>query len=271
VTAEPAAALAESDALDLLSHGQIEIEGRLVDASNTTLRAEITLSGVTRRCVYKPVRGERPLWDFPDGTLAGREVSAFLVSQATGWGLVPPTILRDGPLGPGALQLWIDEPDDAESLIGFVPAYDVPAGWLAVANARDEDGDAYALAHADDPRLARLAVFDAVINNADRKGGHVLYPTGGAIHGVDHGVSFHVENKLRTVLWGWTGKSLITEATDVLSALASRLESDLGQTLEEHLTVSEVQHIRLRVRRLLRAGRFPKPPQDWPAIPWPPV
>ncbi|HEX5199260.1 MAG TPA: SCO1664 family protein [Actinoplanes sp.] len=263
--------MAESEALDLLANGRMEIEGRLVDASNTTLRAEITLSGVTRRCVYKPVRGERPLWDFPDGTLAGREVSAFLVSQATGWGLVPPTILRDGPLGPGALQLWIDEPEDAESLIGFVPAYDVPSGWLAVANARDEDGDAYALAHADDPRLARLAIFDAVINNADRKGGHVLYPAGGAIHGVDHGVSFHVENKLRTVLWGWTGKSLIAEATEVLSDLAARLESDLGETLEQHLTISEVQHIRLRIRRLLRGGRFPKPPQDWPAIPWPPV
>jgi len=271
VTTQPAAALAESDALALLTRGRIDIEGRLVDASNTTLRAEITLDGLTRRCVYKPVRGERPLWDFPDGTLAGREVSAFLVSQATGWDLVPPTILRDGPLGPGALQLWIDEPDDAESLIGFVPAYDVPPGWLAVANARDEDGDAYALAHADDPRLARLAVFDAVINNADRKGGHVLYPSTGSIHGVDHGVSFHVENKLRTVLWGWTGKSLAAESTEVLRGLCDRLDGVLGAALEEHLTVSEVQHIRLRAKRLLRAGRYPKPPQDWPAIPWPPV
>jgi uncharacterized repeat protein (TIGR03843 family) len=272
VTTEPAAALAESDALDLLSRGQIDIEGRLVAASNTTLRAEITLDGLTRRCVYKPVRGERPLWDFPDGTLAGREVSAYLVSQATGWDLVPPTILRDGPLGPGALQLWIDEPDEAQSLIGFVPAYDIPPGWLPVANARDDDGDAYALAHADDPRLARLAVFDAIINNADRKGGHVLYPATGAVHGVDHGVSFHVENKLRTVLWGWTGKSLIPEASeDVLPRLSTALSSALGETLEEHLTMSEVQHIRLRVKRLLRAGRFPKPPQDWPAIPWPPI
>jgi uncharacterized repeat protein (TIGR03843 family) len=271
VTAEPAAVLAEKDALDLLARGTIEIEGRLVDASNTTLRAEITLDGTTRRCVYKPVRGERPLWDFPDGTLAGREVSAFLVSQATGWDVVPPTILRDGPLGPGALQLWIDEPADAEALIGFVPAYDVPPGWLAVANARDDDGDAYALAHADDPRLARLAVFDSVINNADRKGGHVLYPATGTVHGVDHGVSFHVENKLRTVLWGWTGRSLLPEATEVLEELLERLDGALGEALEEHLTVSEVQHVRLRVRRLLRSRRFPKPPQDWPAIPWPPV
>jgi uncharacterized repeat protein (TIGR03843 family) len=271
VTSERTAALAENDALDLLRHGQIEIEGRLVDASNTTLRAEITLDGIVRRCVYKPVRGERPLWDFPDGTLAGREVSAFLVSQALTWEVVPPTILRDGPLGPGALQLWIDEPAEAESLIGFVPAYDVPPGWLPVANARDEDGDAFALAHADDPRLARLAVFDAVINNADRKGGHVLYPATGVIHGVDHGVSFHIENKLRTVLWGWTGRALPPEAGEGLSSLSACLDGSLGAALKEHLTPSEVQHIRLRVRRMLRGGRFPKPPQDWPAIPWPPI
>jgi uncharacterized repeat protein (TIGR03843 family) len=271
VTTEHAAALAEHDALELLRHGQIEIEGRLVDASNTTLRAEITLHGLTRRCVYKPVRGERPLWDFPDGTLAGREVSAYLVSQALGWDVVPPTILRDGPLGPGALQLWIDEPEDAESLIGFVPAFDVPPGWLPVANARDDQGDAFALAHADDPRLARLAVFDAIINNADRKGGHVLYPGTGAIHGVDHGVSFHVDNKLRTVLWGWTGRPLPAEAIQALPAFTACLGSSLAAALEGHLTNAEVQHIRLRVKRLLRVGRFPKPPQDWPAIPWPPI
>jgi uncharacterized repeat protein (TIGR03843 family) len=263
--------LAEADALELLSRGAIEIEGRLVDASNTTLRAEISLNGLTRRCVYKPVRGERPLWDFPDGTLAGREVSAYLVSRATGWDLVPPTILRDGPLGPGALQLWIDEPDDADGLIGFVPAYDVPTGWFPVAAARDDDGDAYALAHADDPRLARLAVFDAVINNADRKGGHVLYPASGGVHGVDHGVSFHVENKLRTVLWGWTGKELPPEAVDVLTGLIADLKGDLGEALDEHLTIAEVQHVGLRIKRLLRTARFPQPPTDWPAIPWPPI
>jgi uncharacterized repeat protein (TIGR03843 family) len=263
--------LAEADALELLTHGRMELEGRLVDASNTTLRAEITLDGLTRRCVYKPVQGERPLWDFPDGTLAGREVSAFLVSQATGWGLVPPTILRDGPLGVGACQLWIDEPDEAESLIGFVPAYDVPPGWFPVASARDYDGDAYALAHADDPRLARLAVLDTVINNADRKGGHVLYAPEGRIYGVDHGVTFHVENKLRTVLWGWTGKPIPPESAETLTTLGEQLDGSLGAALEEHLTISEVQHVRLRVRRLLRAGRFPKPPRDWPAVPWPPI
>ncbi|WP_433825348.1 SCO1664 family protein [Actinoplanes sp. CA-015351] len=271
MTAEPTAVLAEVDALELLGRGSIEIEGRLVDASNTTLRAEISLGNLTRRCVYKPVRGERPLWDFPDGTLAGREVSAYLVSRATGWDLVPPTILRDGPLGPGALQLWIDEPEDVDGLIGFVPAYDVPDGWFPVAAARDDDGDAYALAHADDPRLARLAIFDAVINNADRKGGHVLYPATGGVHGVDHGVSFHVENKLRTVLWGWTGKPLPDDGVAVLKHLLTDLTGPLGEALDEHLTISEVQHVTLRIKRLLRACKFPQPPQEWPAIPWPPI
>jgi uncharacterized repeat protein (TIGR03843 family) len=271
VTAEPASVLAEDDALELLTRGTMELEGRLVDASNTTLRAEIALDGLTRRCVYKPVRGERPLWDFPDGTLAGREVSAYLVSHATGWDLVPPTILREGPLGLGAVQLWIDEPEDAEALIGFVPTYDVPAGWLAVASARDYDGDAYALAHADDPRLSRLAVLDAVLNNADRKGGHVLYAPGGHIYGVDHGVCFHVDNKLRTVLWGWTGKPIPPASLQTLIELGAQLDGPLGETLERHLTISEVQHVRLRVRRLVRAARFPKPPRDWPAMPWPPI
>ena len=268
---DPTSVLAEDDALQLLALGEIELEGRLVDASNTTLRAVVALDGMIGRCVYKPVRGERPLWDFPDGTLAGREVSAYLVSQATGWGLVPPTILRDGPLGPGACQLWIDEPEEPEQLVGFVPAFEVPHGWFAVAAARDEDGDAYALAHADDTRLARLAGLDAVINNADRKGGHVLSGVGERVYGVDHGVCFHVEDKLRTVLWGWTGRPLPEEAVEVLGDLGVQLDGPLGESLEVHLTVSEVRHVRQRVRRLLRAPRFPTPPQDWPAMPWPPI
>jgi len=262
--------LPEDDAVALLTRGEMELEGRLVDASNTTLRAEITLDGLTRRCVYKPVRGERPLWDFPDGTLAGREVSAYLVSQATGWGLVPPTILRDGPLGVGACQLWIDEPEDASSLIGFVPAYDVPEGWLAVASARDEDGDAYALAHADDERLARLAVLDAVINNADRKGGHVLYAPDGRIYGVDHGVSFHVDDKLRTVLWGWAGERLDSASCEVLDRLLADLAGGpLRDRLSDLLAPEELARTAGRAERLRRRGRFPRPPDGWPAIPWP--
>lgn len=257
--------------LRLLREGALELEGRLVDASNTTLRAVLTLDGMTARCVYKPVRGERPLWDFPDGNLAGREVAAYLVSAATGWDLVPPTVLRDGPLGPGSCQLWIDGPVEPEPLVGFVPTDKLPSRWLAVAAARDEEGIPYALAHADDPRLARLAVLDAVINNADRKGGHVLVGPDGRIHGVDHGVSFHAEEKLRTVLWGWAGRELPADVAEVLATLAGAVAGELGGALAAHLTVSEVAAVASRIGRLRAAGRFPLPSRQWPATPWPPM
>jgi uncharacterized repeat protein (TIGR03843 family) len=268
---EPEHRLPETDALELLRAGTIELEGRLVEASNTTLRAYLRLDGVTARCVYKPVRGERPLWDFPDGTLAGREVSAYLLSRATGWGCVPPTVLRDGPLGPGACQLWIDEPEDGEALLGFVPADSVPDGWYGIMSARDGDGTPYVLAHADDPRLSQLAVFDVVANNADRKGGHILSTVDGHVYGVDHGVCFHVENKLRTVLWGWIGDPLPESALDVLSTIRSDLDGSLGEALSEHLTRAEVAQVGARVDRLLATRRFPAPGGGWPAVPWPPV
>jgi uncharacterized repeat protein (TIGR03843 family) len=260
-----------AEALDLLRRGDLEIEGRLVDASNTTVRAIITADSVTARCVYKPVRGERPLWDFPDGTLAGRERAAFLVAEATGWDLVPPTVLRDGPLGPGAVQLWLDEEDLQEPPLGFVPARQVPKDWHVIASARDEQGKAYRLAHADDPRLARLAVFDAVINNADRKGGHILATVDGRVRGVDHGVSFHIEPKLRTILWGWTGRPLPEEAGEVLAKLIADLIGDLGTQLAEHLSRTELVALSDRVEALRSTNLFPRPSEDWPAIPWPPL
>jgi uncharacterized repeat protein (TIGR03843 family) len=266
------ALLAEADALELLQHGEMELEGRLVDASNTTLRAVITLADVQAHCVYKPIRGERPLWDFPDGTLAGREVSAYLLSAATGWDCVPPTVLREsGPLGPGACQLWVDEPEDAEMLVGFVPARKVPHGWRRVMSAQDTDGKPYVLAHADDPRLWRLAVLDAIANNADRKGGHVLYAPGGHVYGCDHGVCFNVEEKLRTVLWGWVDDPLPSEALQVLERLREQLADGLGEALCEHLTNSEVRHVGHRIDRLLHTTTFPGPSPDWPAVPWPPI
>jgi uncharacterized repeat protein (TIGR03843 family) len=264
--------LPESDALELLHHGDLDIEGRLVDASNTTLRAVITYEGVEARCVYKPVRGERPLWDFPDGTLAGREVAAYLVGAATGWSPVPPTVLRDGPMGPGACQLWIDTVDDEQdAIVGFVPSAHVPFGWRRVAKAQDEDGRPYVLAHADDVRLARLAAFDVVINNADRKGAHILLTAEDAVYGVDHGVSFHLQNKLRTILWGWVGDALPDETLEVLAKVRADLDGDLGESLHEHLMISEVRRIRRRVDRLILAGIYPEPPTDWPAMPWPPI
>ncbi len=217
------------------------------------------------------MRGERPLWDFPDGTLAGREVAAFVVSEATGWGVVPPTVLRDGPLGEGACQLWIDEPESVSPLVGFVPADELPDGWLRVAAARDESGQPYLLAHADDDVLARMALFDVVVNNADRKGGHVLHTADGHLYGVDHGVCFHVDDKLRTVLWGWVGRPLRQPEQDVLADLREALAGGLGERLRELVSDDEVDATRERVGRLLADGVFPEPGTGWPAVPWPPL
>jgi uncharacterized repeat protein (TIGR03843 family) len=269
VTAHPDSA---TDAVELLIRGNLDIEGRLVDASNTTLRAVITYDGVEARCVYKPVRGERPLWDFPDGTLAGREVAAYVVSEATGWGIAPPTVLRDGPFGRGMCQLWIDEDrQTGDPLVDFVPAKRVPAGWRRIAAARDDSGRPYVLAHADDPRLARMALFDAVINNADRKGGHILPTSDGRVYGVDHGVCFHVEGKLRTVLWGWAEEPVPEEAPEALAKLRAGLDGGLGKDLAAHLRTREVAALCRRVEALIASRRFPAPPADWPALPWPPI
>jgi uncharacterized repeat protein (TIGR03843 family) len=231
------------EALRLLSDGALEIEGRLLDASNATLLCTATFDGVAASCVYKPVMGERPLWDFPDGTLAGREISAYLVSQATGWEVVPPTVLRDGPFGTGMCQLWVDV---------------------------DETVDLAALARSDHPDLRRMAVFDAVVNNADRKGGHLLPTPSGRVQGVDHGVCFASEDKLRTLLWQWRGHPLLPEAVEVLSRLRALLEGELGDALGQHLTGREVRATVARVDRLLTTGVHPQPSDDWPAIPWPP-
>jgi uncharacterized repeat protein (TIGR03843 family) len=263
--------LATQDALEILRHGNMALEGRLVDASNTTLRAFLTLAGVTVRCVYKPVRGERPLWDFPDGTLAGREVAAYLVSAATGWDVVPPTVLREGPYGVGACQIWVDEPDEVDPLVGFVPETDLPEGWLRIADAEGEDGIAYLLAHADDAGLARLALFDVIVNNADRKGGHVLLSGDGHLYGVDHGVCFHSDEKLRTVLWGWVGRPLPAEARAVLAGVRHDLDGGLGSNLAAVLTSAEISTTAERIDRLLATGVFPEPVRGWPAVPWPPL
>jgi uncharacterized repeat protein (TIGR03843 family) len=269
---QPAAVLPEADAIELLTAGDLDVEGRLVDASNITLRAVVSRADLQARCVYKPIRGERPLWDFPDGTLAGREYAAYLVSSATGWGVAPPTVLRDGPLGPGMCQLWIDEERQTEEpLVAFVPARRLPDGWRRVAQARDESGRPYALAHADDPRLARMALFDAVVNNADRKGGHVLSTVDGHVYGVDHGVCFHVQDKLRTVLWGWADTPLPGDAAEMLAKLRADLDGDLGAALAPHLTGAEREALVARVDRLADSRQFPPPPADWPALPWPPI
>ena len=266
--------LDDAGAVELLSRGTIDVQGRLVGASNVSLLAHITLDGVEELCVYKPVAGERPLWDFPEGTLAAREASAYVVSAATGWDVVPPTILREGPFGPGSVQLWIETVTDepGAGLVDVVPAGEVPRSWRRVLDAEGARGEPVSLAHADDPRLARMAVLDAVINNADRKGGHVLRDAGGSVWGVDHGVCFNVEPKLRTVLWGWAGRPLPQDALAVLRALATELDEGgtLARVLGALLAGDEVQATRRRVQRLLSTGRFPRPTDGWPTIPWPP-
>ena len=246
----PAVDLAPEVALPFLRDGELEIVGRLVQASNTTLLVTVTgevagRGAVTGGAVYKPIRGERPLWDFPTDTLAHREVAAHAVSEATGWQIVPPTVFRrDGPLGPGMLQLWVETRDDVEIL---------------------------ALLQGGDPRLRRIALFDAVVNNADRKGGHLLVRPDGLIQGVDHGVTFNLDPKLRTVIWNWRGRPIAPDELEVLAALRPLLAAGrtLAATLAEHLDPAEITKTRARLAALLRSRTFPHPRPDWPAVPWP--
>ena len=255
---------------ELLAEGELTVRGQIREASNAVLLCDVAYEGRTESCVYTPVAGERALWDFPDGTLAQREVAAYEVSESTGWGLVPTTVLRDGPYGEGMCQLWI-EPVPGAELLALVDAVEPGDGWKAVGFAEVGEGRTALLVHADDERLRRLAVLDAVINNADRKGGHLL-PTGdGRLYGIDHGVTFNAENKLRTLLWGWAGEKLTPEALDVLKELEEALDGALGPRLAELITAAELDATRARIADLLTTGRHPEPSGEWPAIPWPPV
>ncbi|MFG3204590.1 SCO1664 family protein [Streptomyces sp. NPDC048192] len=266
----PTGAAAGPAAAELLARGELTVRGRIREASNAALFCTIALDGREASCVYKPVAGERPLWDFPDGTLAAREVAAYEVSEATGWGLVPPTVLRDGPYGEGMCQLWIDVQAEAE-LLALVDAEEAEPGWKAIGLADVGEGRTALLVHADDERLRRLAVLDAVINNADRKGGHLLPTPDGRLYGIDHGVTFNVENKLRTLLWGWAGEPLTDEAVEVLKGLQGALDGPLGERLAALITPAEIDATRARVEALLTTGVHPEPGGEWPAIPWPPV
>lgn len=260
------------NAAELLARGELTVRGRIREASNAALYCTVSYDGQDAACIYKPVAGERPLWDFPDGTLAQREVAAYEVSEATGWGLVPPTVLREGPYGEGMCQLWVEVAPEAE-LLALVDGEEPGPGWKAVGFAEVGEGRTALLVHADDERLRRLAVLDAVINNADRKGGHLL-PTGeGRLYGIDHGVTFNAENKLRTLLWGWAGESLTQEAADVLEGLRKGLAEGgpLTARLEPLITGAEIDATRARVGALLASGTHPEPSGEWPAIPWPPV
>lgn len=262
------------DVIGLLRDGELTVDARLVAASNVTLLGEVTQADERLRCVYKPVAGERPLWDFPDGSLAGREVAAYELSEAAGWHVVPPTVLRrDGPFGPGMCQAWIDQ-TGADELVRVVDPAAVPGGWLPIMDALDAGGAPVVVVHADDPGLRRLALFDAVINNADRKGGHVLRGDSqlgesmAATVGVDHGVSFHTDHKLRTVLWGWAGEQLTPVEFVELSRLTVALAGPLGGRLNSLLTDAELQATVERVDVLRADGAMPSPRGRMP-VPWP--
>ena len=217
----------------LLQFGEIEVIGRLVQASNASLFCKLTLPDKECHAIYKPIAGERPLWDFPNGNLASREVATFKVSEALELNCVPLTLLREGPFGLGSFQLWINDVEE-------------------VGERYSERSDG----------LRKLALLDAVVNNTDRKIGHLLYK-GNQIYGCDHGVTFHEDFKLRTVLWQFAGLPFNEDEKLKLQ--------NFNCDLSEYLTKFEIEALEVRIANLLQEGRFPMPPTDWPAIPWPPV
>jgi uncharacterized repeat protein (TIGR03843 family) len=257
-----------SDLWTVLTSGEVVVEGRLWDSSNSALRVECTDGSTTVRAVYKPRRGERPLWDFPTGTLGCREVATSIVDAALGWQLVPVTVWRDeAPMGPGSIQVWVDS-DPAVPPVDVVESDEIPVGWHVVAEGEGGRGDHVCLVHEESAPLRRLALLDAVINNADRKGGHVLRSHSGDIRGIDHGLTFHVEPKMRTVLWGWAGVPI----DDACTADLIRVDRDwapVAEDLAPLLSRAEISALRDRVRHLARVREYPSPDGAWPALPWP--
>lgn len=248
-----------------LKTAQLRLLGRITTASNATFLGSIG----DVKVVYKPMAGESPLWDFPEGFLAHREVAAYLVSQALGWNIVPRTWLRDGPLGEGMVQLW-QETEAAQSAVELVAADRMPdSGWKRVLEGQDETGRMVALIHEDTPALRHMAVFDVIVNNADRKGDHILAMADGHRHGVDHGVTFHRDHKLRTVLWGWVGDALTAEEGDGIDRISEGLRGELGRDLAALLSAEEIESLAARCARLRLAGQFPAPHGEMPAVPWP--
>ena len=237
----------------------MEILGRMVNASNSTL----VVRDEDKQYIYKPISGERPLWDFPEGTLALRERAAYVLSELGGWHVVPKTVLREGPLGLGSFQDWIE----AEVVdVAVVKPHDVDSAWLEVLRGVDDAGKEVVLVHADKPQLRAIALFDAVANNADRKGGHLLTTKSDEVYAIDHGVTFNAELKLRTVLWGYTNQQLTALEIQQLRGLKDVIASS---ELIELLNAQEIDALHGRVNSLLSDGSFPAPSPHWPSVPWP--
>lgn len=241
----------DSGVLETLQRGKITVKGEFLWGSNYTFLVDVDLEGSHLKGVYKPTRGERPLWDFPAASLARREAAAYQVSESLGWALVPPTVYRrKAPAGPGSLQLYIDH---------------------------DPEYHYFTFSERDLQRLRPVALFDLVINNADRKGSHILIDPEGHIWLIDHGVCFHVEEKIRTVIWDFAGEPLPEDLCSGLNVFKEGFESlngkesELEALLKPYLNLAEVKAIRERIDRLLAAGRFPPPnpyrrPYPWPQI-----
>lgn len=245
--------------------GELELIARVPSASNAVYYAAIGDTPV----VYKPSAGERWLWDFPDGDLARREVAAYLVSEALGWDIVPETWLADGPFGEGMVQLWC-ETDRGTQAVDLVPTDARAAeGFRRVFDIIGDPDFPIAIVHEDSPPLRRIAVFDAIVNNADRKGGHILEMPGGHRHGIDHGLTFHTEDKLRTVLWGWAGEELTDAELAGVERVRSALLGPLGARLAELISPDELELLDVRCELLQLEGHFPAPPRHFHTVPWP--
>ena len=234
----------DSDVIALLERGDLEVLGLLPRASNFTFLARVRDGKEQTLAVYKPRSGEAPLWDFEEGTLAAREVAAFVVAEALGWPWVPPTVLRDAPHGPGSVQRFV--------------AFDQDQHYLTMLNERPDE-------------FRRIALFDLVANNADRKSGHCLLAEDGRIFVVDHGVCFHEQPKLRTVIWDFVGEPIPEDLRTDLRALERNLAADpFRGRLERLLTSAEIDAMARRVTGLVTSGRFPEPgpgrPYPWPVV-----
>jgi uncharacterized repeat protein (TIGR03843 family) len=256
---------------ELLARGELRPVARLPESSNMALVCEVDDAEGTHRCVYKPVSGERPLWDFPGTTLAAREVLTAQVAETLGWDLVPTTVWRTaGPLGSGMCQEWVT--DVGPRWVALVSPDELPDGWLVVGVGRGPRGERVMLAHADHPALRRLALLDVLVNNADRKGGHLLRRPDGRLAAIDHGVTFHADRKLRTVLWGWVGEPIDPGDLATLDAARDRCARLLdADPLASWITDAERAAFAARIDEVLRSRTFPGPGAEWPALPWPPL
>lgn len=246
--------------IEHLRAANVEILGRHPQASNAAFVVSCEHGDTSVRALYKPASGERHLWDFPNAVLGLREVAAYALAEALGLPFIPPTIWRDDlPLGPGSLQLWIDD----ASLADVEVVTEAAEGWLHVLDAELQDGTEVQVVHRDLPELRMLAFLDLLLNNADRKAGHMLRDAGGALWAVDHGVTFHSEPKLRTVLWGFAGQPI---QSDLLQRLDPQLLAI--DAVEAALIPLELKALEQRMRAVATMGMYPSP-THWPAIPWP--